>query len=188
LTSAGGVKCWGDASVGQLGNGTVSGGSPTPVAVVGLSSGVTAITARWDHACALTSAGGVKCWGYNAYGELGDGSISNASIPVGVVGLSSGVTGITAGIYETCAVGNGGGGLCWGRNDVGQLGNGTTTDSLTPVSVVGLAGGIVAVTAGQFHTCALVAGGGYCWGYNYYGQLGNGSTTSSTTPVPISGL
>lgn len=159
------------------------------VDVVGLSSGVAAITAGEYHTCALTNEGGVKCWGDNYWGELGDGKGGEKSIPVDVVGLDSGVTAIAAGQWQTCSLITGGGVKCWGSNWYGELGNGTSgerTYKNTPVDVVGLGNDVVALTAGDWYTCALTAAGQIkCWGYNGYGQLGDGTTTHRSTPVDV---
>ena len=188
LSSVGGVKCWGWNHYGELGDGTTT-DRWTPVDVSGLTVGISAIAAGEGYTCALTSTGGVKCWGWNSYGELGDGTTIERLTPVDVIGLTTGVSAISAGVYYACALTSVGGVKCWGRNDIGTLGDGTTTDRWTPVDVIGLTSGVSTISAGQASTCALTTGGGVkCWGWNSYGQLGNGTTNGSTTPVDVSGL
>ena len=94
---------------------------------------------------------------------------------------------LAAGLEHTCALTTGGAAYCWGRNDAGQLGDGSGTNTSTPVAV---SGGLTfsAIAAGFWHTCGLTtAGAVYCWGYSDQGQLGNGSTTGSLAPVAVSG-
>jgi alpha-tubulin suppressor-like RCC1 family protein len=188
LTDEGAVKCWGLNRYGQLGDGTTR-DRHAPVAVAGLSSGVVAIAAGSAHACALTSVGAVRCWGYNGLGALGNGTTLNRHAPVGVTGLGSGVTAIAAGLDYTCALTSGGGVECWGDNGFGKLGDGTATDRYEPVDVAGLASGVVALAAGHSHTCALTRVGGVkCWGRNAFGELGDGTTNDRYRPGGVAGL
>ena len=179
ITALGVVKCWGDNTKGQLGDGSVT-DRHTPAAVVGLGDSAVAIAAGSQHTCALTAAGGVKCWGNNVYAQLGDNSTADRTYPVDVTGLRTGVIAISAGNSHTCALTAQGGVKCWGRNHDGQLGDGTTTDRYTPVDVVGLTRGGASISAGGYHTCAVTAGGEVvCWGLDQSGQLGD------NTPVQL---
>jgi alpha-tubulin suppressor-like RCC1 family protein len=187
LTSGGGVKCWGSNDDRQLGDGSTT-ARRIPVDVIGLTSGVSAIAAGGSHGCALTQEGGVKCWGGNIFGQLGNGHDLTTWTATDVVGLASGVSGLAAGGFHTCAQTTAGGVKCWGANFDGQVGDGTTTRRLTPVDVSGLTGGVTTVAAGFYHTCALTTGGGAkCWGGNV-GTLGDGTTVSRLTPVDVTGL
>ncbi len=126
------------------------------------------------------------CWGDNLYGQLGDGTNIDSSVPVDVVGLRSGVTRIAAGYAFSCALMTAGGVKCWGNNPFGALGNGTTADSSVPVDVSGLASGVSAIAAGGRHACALKSGGGLsCWGE---GQSDDDTLVHSSVPVAVSGL
>lgn len=188
LTAAGGVKCWGRNAEGQLGNGN-NNASNVPVDVSGLDSGITAINAGRDHTCALTAAGGVKCWGYNIVGGLGNGQNVNSNVPVDVTGLDSGIAAVGGGDFHTCALTTAGGVKCWGYNAYGQLGEGSNNNSNVPVDVSGLDSGMVAVAVGAFHTCALTAhGGAKCWGRNDLDQLGNDTGQHSSVPLDVAGL
>jgi len=116
------------------------------------------VTAGGDHTCALTRGGGVKCWGFNGAGELGDGTPTIDQLtPVDVTGLASGVIAVTAGGHHTCALldaVHGGGVKCWGLNDSGELGDGTKIRRYAPVDVSGLTSGVVTVSSGQApHLC-----------------------------------
>ena len=110
------------------------------------------ITAGRNHTCALLNTGAVKCWGSNSNGQLGDGTTTDRKTPTDVSGLSSGVTAITAGTEHTCALLATGAVHCWGNNASGQLGNGNTTDQLTPTPVTGLSSDVTAITGGKPHS------------------------------------
>ena len=186
-STTGAARCWAYNWFGQVGDGTDTDRDlPTPV--LGLGSGVQAIVTGMIHSCALVG-GGVKCWGANGFGQLGDGSDTQRLAPVQVSGLASGVQAIAAGGEHTCALTTGGGVKCWGANDYGQLGNNSTNTQHAPVNVSGLASGVVAISAGRFHTCAVTSGGGAkCWGANENGELGDGTQSERHVPVDVSGL
>jgi alpha-tubulin suppressor-like RCC1 family protein len=127
--------------------------------------------------------------GWNNYGETGDQSGSTTTPePIDVSGLPTNVLGVYVGGYHSCVVTSTGDALCWGENQVGQLGDGTTVDRATPATVSGLTG-VISMTGGTYHTCAITTGGAaYCWGSNNSGQVGNGTTTDSWVPVHVVGL
>jgi alpha-tubulin suppressor-like RCC1 family protein len=186
------VYCWGYNFHGQLGDGTYYTNRTTPTLVANgamANIGVTAVAAGGWHNCAIKS-GALYCWGRNDYGQLGDGTTTQRITPTlvadGEMG-NSGVTAVAASFFHTCAL-KGGKVYCWGRNNYGQLGDGTTTDRITPTLVAdGEMGnsGVTAVAAGEVHTCALKGGRVYCWGRNDYGQLGDGTTTDRITPTLV---
>jgi alpha-tubulin suppressor-like RCC1 family protein len=165
LLGSGALECWGDNKYGELGDGTKTERLvPTPVS--GLSGGVQAVTAGIQHTCALVN-GGVRCWGDNQVGQIGDGTTTERHTPVSVSGLSSGVKAITAGLGHTCALLDSGAVKCWGYNHEGELGDGTETTRLKPVTVAGLQpGGARVIAAGSEQTCAILSstGGVQCWG------------------------
>ncbi len=223
LTTVGGVKCWGWNFNGTLGDGTTTnratavdvrvapGGAPL--------TGITALETGGDHTCAITTTGGVKCWGWGSHGQLGNdqgvlGSLGlQSSIPVDVlVKLGGeplrGATAVAAGGMHTCALMKDATVKCWGNNDWGQLGNGASLTPgqsndriFSPVDVVVASGGLpltgaVAITAGAAHSCALMNDSGVkCWGRNFVGELGDGTGGQgatdpaqgaiSTTPVDV---
>ena len=151
------------------------------------------VSAGFGHTCAVTASGGVECWGPNWSGQLGDGSTTPSSVPVAVSGLSTAVqvsASVTTdiGYGHSCAVLSSGGVECWGRNDSGQLGNGSTNSSLVPVAVIGITSA-VEVSTGHAHSCALLSAGGVrCWGLNDSGQLGDGSIAQNSVPVSVVGI
>lgn len=214
VMDTGSVKCWGDDFFGQLGLGaeddlpncSVFGPcSTTPADVVGLEEEVATVAAGTRYSCALMVAGGIKCWGLNFMGQLGDGTGGQGIVrdtPVDVVGLSGEAVAVSLGSAHTCALMDSGGVECWGSDSQGQLGAETTMVcpdllgilvpcSPTPVVVEGLAAEIISVTTGGAHTCAVSASGSLkCWGPNFMGQLGDGQAceTPCQTPVDVTGL
>jgi len=185
LVSDGTVSCWGDNSLGQLGDATLP-TALTPVSVPGVA-GASAISVGAFHACALLTDGTARCWGDNEFGQLGNGTATPQAAPVAVSGLT-GATTIAAAGFHSCAVISGGTAQCWGSNDIGQLGDGTTTERHGPVAVTGLTGA-VQLTGGLAHTCARRSGGDVkCWGDNEAGQLGDATSVNSSTPVTVFGL
>jgi alpha-tubulin suppressor-like RCC1 family protein len=206
IISGGTVECWGSNDYNELGNGTstsCNGGydtcSPTPSPVTGLS-GVTAIAigadnGYADHTCAVLSNGTVKCWGYNADGELGNGTDDlvkpfSSGTPVLVSGVTT-ATGITAFAEGACARLSGGTVMCWGNNSLGALGNGSTTDSATPVPVSGLDDAAsLSIGSASFTVCAARTGGSaVCWGNGANGELGGGvANDQSDAPVAVVSL
>ena len=184
----GSLKCWGDNSHGQLGDGSTT--DRTSPVQVDLGSGNTAvaISAGHSHTCAILQDGTLKCWGQDNNGQVGDGGTnSDQSSPVTInLGSSRTADSVSAGIYHTCAVLDDGSIKCWGLNNEGQLGDGSTTTRTTPVSVNLDAGKIAfAVAAGMHHTCALVDSHVECWGINDQYQLKLYSTPSQSNPVTI---
>ena len=181
LLVGGTVKCWGYDVTGQLGNGKASVYlSLTPVSVKGLR-GAKAVSVGDGVACALLSGGIVKCWGSNSQGQLGAGKVAAYSAtPLAVKGLRGAKAVSTSG-PTSCALLVGGTVKCWGYNGTGQLGNGTTINSLTPVAVAGISSAI-AVSVSETHSCAVLSGGVVqCWGYVSDAQ-------NSLTPVAIPGI
>lgn len=184
------VVCWGNGYYGQLGDGVTRGKKTAAVQVVGLTDGALSVGAGYNHSCAISKGGAVKCWGMNESRQLGDGSTDNAAQePRQVVGLTQGVTFISVGEHHTCAIDAAGVAKCWGYNGLGALGNGTNETPVAPVKVLGLVSGLKSLTAGKDHTCAVDnSGSAYCWGQNSFGELGDGTTAGKNIPVKVFGL
>jgi alpha-tubulin suppressor-like RCC1 family protein len=179
---------WGSNTVGQLGNGTALNSSIPVQASLPSGTKVTAIASGGNHGLVLTSTGQVLAWGTNSLGQLGNGTTTNSCTPV-AAGLPSGatVTAIAGGDAHSLALTSTGQVLAWGSNSTGQLGNGTTINSSSPVAVSLPPGTTVtAIAGGGGHSLALTSTGQVlAWGDNIYGQLGNGTLTSSSTPVTV---
>jgi alpha-tubulin suppressor-like RCC1 family protein len=183
--------CWGDDSYGELGDGGLASEHDSPIMVSGGLQFTQLTTSGADGdgytACGLAPDGSAYCWGYNGYGEFGDGTTTDKYVPTAVAGGHH-FAAIAAGPYHTCGVLLGGAGtMCWGYNGYGELGDGTTTDQLTPV-MVHTALTFVEVTAGYETSCGLTAAGAaYCWGSGDYGEIGNGAYNDSNDPMPVAG-
>ena len=200
LASDGTVYTWGLNQYGQLGNNTTT-NSRSPIAVQAAGTPlagktIVQVAAGADHSLALDSDGALYAWGSNAYGQLGNGTTTNSSVPVAVKIAGTPLAGktivqIAAGANHNMVLTSGGTVYAWGWNYHGQLGNNTKTNSNTIVAVqtIGtpLAGKkIVKIAAGQGHSLALTDDGRvYTWGRNDTGQLGNNATTDAMLPVAV---
>jgi alpha-tubulin suppressor-like RCC1 family protein len=178
------VACWGLNGGGQLNGSATPTQSATPVAVSGVT-GIVSLGSGFYASCAVQNTGNVKCWGDDSGGQLGDGSKTNngPKAPVTVQGLNDAVA-VSSGGFFACALRKGGAVVCWGQNDVGELGNGGTGESLTPSAV--LVSNVAELAVGFEFACARLTDGHVsCWGANDYGQLGNGTSTTNPTPTPV---
>jgi alpha-tubulin suppressor-like RCC1 family protein len=141
-----------------------------------------------DHTCAITPSGGVKCWGGNSRGQLGNGTNTDSAVPVAVTGLGSGIISVATGQSFSCALTSARTVKCWGKGDYGQLGNNQNGDATTPVDVQSLSD-VSSIAAGCKHMCATTnAGDAKCWGWNDEGQIGNGNNSNVSLPVSVLGI
>jgi alpha-tubulin suppressor-like RCC1 family protein len=147
------------------------------------------LAAGGDHTCAVEGSGRVFCWGRNDDGQAGTGCTTSLCTSAMRMPSFTQITVVAAGNAHTCALRAGANSVyCWGKNDKGQLGDGSGITQREPVKVA-LPGAAVLLTSGEDHACAaLVDGGVYCWGRNDFGQLGDGSQTNRPTPVRVGGL
>jgi alpha-tubulin suppressor-like RCC1 family protein len=200
VASDGNIYCWGLGTYGQLGNGLGT-SSLIPVTVSNINNAKQVDAGNWST-CALLATGVVKCWGHAGAGELGTGSTVDTTAPgttaATQVQLAAGELARTLdmGLWHACVIIQNGQMRCWGGNQSGQLGNGATTNALTPVSpllsgnpitkvrAISAGGDYVNTTTFYGTTCAVQSSGNaYCWGQNGNGQLGNGNNTQQLTAV-----
>jgi alpha-tubulin suppressor-like RCC1 family protein len=186
----GSAKCWGFLSTYTLGDGSTQ-SSLTGVTPAGFNANVVSMHAGNAHGCGLFADGTAKCWGYNFFGQLGNGSTAQSTYPV-TVGLT-GISGLYSGVNTLCARKDDAA-YCWGNNSNGQVGDGTLTNRSTPTLVIGT--GVASLAPGNFHSCAAMTDGtAKCWGQNTSGEVGSGTggngaanVTSPTTVVGIDGV
>jgi len=189
ITAGGKLWCWGSRALGKTGiaddaarGARVLSAMPVP----SLQSGVMDVSAGARHTCAVTSGGAVRCWGSNTGGVLGNGNEQSSAVPTQVVGLNSGFVGVSVGEKDSCAVASSGKVMCWGSKY--QSGQHDRSSSLfgPPQEIKGLGPGAVAVSVGNFHSCALIRNGKVmCWGDNDHGRLGNSTTRHSDEAVQV---
>jgi len=199
---AGRVECWGSDNHGAFGDGTngLAHATPTPVAEV---RGATQISSGEDHLCAIVHeegrpAGQIKCWGWDAFGQLGDDNLGYIRKPEDVVEAQrlpvSAAVQVSAGSEHTCALLRAGTVECWGSDARGQLGDGRPKEEEMKTVAVPVAGSlahVVEIDASRWNTCALLEGGGIrCWGEDRLGELGDGlpARLFSSEPVAVQGF
>lgn len=179
--------CWGSNTDGQLGNALALDYQRSPIQVED-GTFYSDVFAGEYHTCAITLDGALQCWGYNYNGQVGNGTsyLAGGSLDIPTpVSVDTGVTYVTGsgGYRHTCAVTSGGALKCWGNNDYGQLGSSSLIDKTTPTTIIST--GVVAVSAGGYHTCArfnTTSENLKCWGGNWIGQLGIGEASDNATP------
>jgi len=188
LTNSGKVYCWGEGDDSRLGQGSTA-DSNSPVKVSFSEHRAVEMIATHDaHNCAIVDDGTVHCWGKNADGQIGEGSQSTwFGNPTKVIGLGDSMaSAISVGDGFSCAVLDNGSTYCWGKNNLGQLGDGTNTDSTQPgmPTIMPWTTSAVTISSGKSHSCAILVNGQVaCWGWNSYGQLGDDTLVDRSTPV-----
>jgi alpha-tubulin suppressor-like RCC1 family protein len=188
--TGGTMGCWGRNNYGQLANGTTGGSLNSSSNVSGVPNAVS-LGIGVNHACAVLGNGSVACWGANDYGQLGDGTKTGNNVTVAVSGLANAASMEGNGRFHSCALLRDGNVSCWGRNQYGQLGNGSATDdasSLVPIGATGVQN-VTKLSVGYEHSCALLYDGHVaCWGRNDYGRLGDGTNAHRSESVNVTGI
>jgi alpha-tubulin suppressor-like RCC1 family protein len=183
--SNGSLWCWGSGFLGAGG----SDGSLVPVQVTSLGSVVAQVSTGDAAACARKTDGTLWCWGGNQFGAVGDGTTTDRTLPMQITALGATVADVSLGDLFGCARKSDGTAWCWGTNDKGELGDGTTTTHLAPVQVTALGTSVAEISASGRHACARKSDGTlWCWGGNIAGELGDGTLIDRPTPVQVSAL
>ena len=189
ILNDGSVNCWGDGLNGQIGDYSNDDRYSPTRTLLPFGKSATSISSEHKFTCVILNDGSVSCWGINTEGQLGDGTTTTSNVPISAT-LPSGrtATDIAAGLDHVCAIMDDDSLYCWGDNEYGQLGDGTGTDSSTPVAVSLPSGRTTdSITAGQHHTCAILDdASAYCWGNGGYGRLGDGTETNRNSPIAVS--
>ncbi len=174
ITTAKNLYCWGQDAFGESGDGSAGPARLTLYRVA--AAGVWAsVTAGEDHTCGITTAKNLYCWGYNGYGQVGDGTTENQRLTPVRVGGAGVWASATAGFVHTCGITTAKNLYCWGGNEDAQVGDGTTVHPHQAMARVGGAGVWAGATGGAYHTCGITTAKNlYCWGYNGFGQVGDG--------------
>ena len=197
------LYCWGENSEGIVGTGQRGNDHTTPYPI-DLPAGRTAVAVStgWKNSCVILDDGTGMCWGLNTVGQIGDGTTTNRDepTPITILPTSStlaaiaigggGGTGATNGSESgttTCALLNNGSVACWGKNDVGQFGDGTTISSTSPKYALLPPGRTaISIDVGRFHACSILDdNSSVCWGNNTDGQIGDGTTITRLTPTYV---
>jgi len=175
--------CWGH----QTGAGSIDElPTPVPTRVSGLDEGARVIAATHNRTCVVTTTGAGKCWGSNSGGILGNGTTTDSAVPVQILGLESGLAGITVSPGNTCTVSELGAAKCWGNNPYGELGTWNPNWKDTPSDVSGLDHGVVEISVRGHHVCTVTdTAHVMCWGSNESGQLGTGEPGNAPVPVTV---
>ena len=188
LVSDGRMQCWGTNFTGQLGDGTFGGFERTPQFVHGMTSAIKLVTGGF-HTCAIMPDHTAQCWGRNQDGQMGNGdATTDVALPAPVLNLGP-IADLIGGGYHNCALMGDGTAKCWGRNDRGQVGNGTSVGPVTsPQQVSGLTTAAT-LSLGTYHSCALLQNGTVqCWGQSDFGQTGVPGAALETTPATVAGI
>ena len=181
ITTSGDLYMWGKNDYGQVGNGTTT-DQETPVKVLSnvASASINVFNFSDSYCAAITTNGDLYMWGYNAYGQVGNGTTTDQKTPFKVL---SNVASISIDGFHSAAITTNGDLYMWGRNQRGQVGNGATTIQKTPVKVLS---NVASVSISDSYSAAITTNGDlYMWGYNAYGKVGNGTTTDQKTPVKV---